>query len=1185
MNAKKNYSSRRTIAKVLCFTLAFTQILPVAYATDIADVPMAVKNTVAPNVMFTLDDSGSMMFEIMPEDFMNQRNDITGDNCAVGLRAIYTFPRADSIYGADDYEKCTVRFNSTNKYARYFRTSAYNTLYYDPVIRYSPWVNADGTLMPNASPTAAYHNPKNTAAGTRNLTAQDTASAYWLNDNGLVVEATRTFYPATYFKYKGPGTLPSPEDGNNTEANFDLIEITPANAPFPKAAARTDCAGTTCTYDEEIQNFANWYTYYRSRILSARAGIGRAFAAQGSGMRVGFGAINYATTAVDSVSVGTVIKGVRTFSGTDRTDFFSSLYNHNIPAKGTPLRRALDDVGRYFSSTDNRGPWGQNPGSSSGTQYACRQNYNILMTDGYWNGNGANDATGNVDDTVGTAISGPNNPSFTYTPGNPYADTHSDTLADVAMYYWNRDLRSDLTNTVPTSTKDPGFWQHLVNFTVGLGVFGSVFKAAVDSAFTSNPQTIAWPNPESGTDAHKVDDLAHAAVNSRGGFFSAADPETFAQSLADALDDITDRNGAAAAVAVANANVTSGDNASYASSYNSGNWTGDLNAFPLDLTTGLPQSTSLWTSGSAQAQLDSRTAVSRKIATYTGASGAGHGVAFQPASSITWPISGTLSSLLNTPSQSDGVAVVAYSRGDRTGEANNTYRKRAHLLGDIVNAEPVVVREPMANYGDAGYASYKSSQSTRTKIVFQGANDGMLHAFNAATGAEDWAYIPNLLLGSLNSLSLKNGFSHKYYVDGTPTAGDVDFNNTAGASGSADWRTILVGGLGKGGRGYYALDVTTPTATDEAAAASKVLWEFPNSATSSTVKNNVGRSYSRPIITKTKAKGWVVIVASGYNNGGSTSGSDYTGGDGHGYLFVLNAKTGELIRALDTGVGTSADPSGLAQISGYVEDADLNNTVDIVYGGDLKGNLWRFDLRDTDSANWTVAKLATLVDGSGNFQPITAAPELGIAKAGTTFKRMVFVGTGLYLGDTDVPGSVGANSFATQTQTMYALVDDMSGSAITPLRSQLVAQTLSTPTGTPATRTLTTSQSVDLTTKRGWYIDLNMSGERITTDAALAQGVLVFASEIPNSDTCTPGGKSYLFWVDFQTGSYVSGQTVLGNYMGEALSSRPVLVKLPNGKIVALVRKSDATTSNKEIPGNPSLATVKRISWREMPEE
>lgn len=1170
---KNPTKGRRFLARLLTASLIAFQLSQPAAATDLADVPMAVKNSVAPNIMFTLDDSGSMMFEISPDDHIH-----TG--CGVGV--VYMFPRADEVYGSSDYTSCSVRFNADNRYARFFRTAQYNKQYYNPSVRYLPWSNSDGSLMANATPTAAPHNPANSGAGTRNLTVDGSATVTWLNDSGTRSEATRTFYPATYFRYIGSTALNGPEDPNNLQSNFELVEIKSANAPFPKAATRTDCAGATCTYSEEIQNFANWYTYYRSRILSARAGIGRAFTKVGETARVGFGAINKDDGTIDGISVGTVISGVRLFNATNRSSFYTSLYTHPIPAQGTPLRRALDDVGQYFSSSSDQGPWGDSPGAGGGTIKECRASYNVLMTDGYWNGDGAetSDATENVDNTAGPTITGPDSQSFAYAPGNPFSDNYSDTLADVAMHYWNRDLLSGVANRVPTNDKDPAFWQHLVNFTVGLGVFGTVSQSDISSALTANPATIAWPDPTSSEPA-KVDDLAHAAVNSRGGYFSAADPEAFAQALGDTLDDIAARTGSAAAVAVVNANVTAGDNASFASSYNSGNWTGDLASFPINLTSGLPESTATWT---AQAQLDSRTPASRFIVSYNGTDA---GIQFQPTGATTaTKLSAAQQARLRTPSATDGAAVVRYLRGDRSGELSGTYRTRAHILGDIVNAEPVVLREPFASYADRGYSTFKTANASRTRMVFQGANDGMLHAFRADTGAESWAYIPNRLIAepasgttsNLNILTRKDGFAHKYFVDGTPVVGDVDFQNTAGGRGSDPWATILVGGLGKGGRGYYALNVTSPVATSESNARDKVLWEFPNSGTDSTVAANVGYSFGKPIIVKTEAEGWVVLVTSGYNNGADT------GGDGEGYLFVLNARTGELIRAISTGVGSSASPSGLAQISAYVENSDVDNTVEYVYGGDLEGNLWRFNLKGNSSGSWSVARFATLVDGSGNPQPITTAPELGNILVAGQPKRLVFAGTGQYLGDSDVPGSASSNAHASQTQTMYALLDDLTNE-LTPLRSSLRQRVIAT-SADGQSRTLSgTNSPVDYSTSKGWYMDLPTSGERVVTDPALAFTTLVFTTNIPNSDPCTPGGSSWIMAVNYQDGTVPENQTTIGSFLGDALSSRPVLIKLPSGKVVALIRKSDARTLGKEVPVPGTGSTTKRVSWREVPEQ
>lgn len=1277
MNKRQGYW-RRAVASVVMYCLIFAQVVPSAYAasTDISDVPMALKNQIPPNIMLTLDDSGSMQWEFMPEQDMHF--------------SLFLHPRPASPYGGSTYPNQLPNFNDTNVHNFFGRSSANNKLYYNPDTTYRPWSNSDGSLMANADPAKALYNPALPTAGNTNLTVQNTKSANWFSGPNLTsatcspCPSNHTYWPITYFNYNGTGAT-------TTRASYTKVEITTAT---PAGATFTSPGGITRKRDEEIQNFANWFQYYRSRVLTARAGIGRAFSTLGTTPRVGFGTINASPATIDGVaSNGTVVLGVRAFTGTARTSFFTNFYGRVIPAAGTPLRNAADDVGVYFSRTDANGPWGANPGSGGGSQYSCRQNYHILTTDGYWNGAAASTAgaTANVDNTSGAVITKTDGATFQYTPANPFLDSWSNTLADVAMYYWARDLRPDLANNVSTNSKDPAFWQHLTTFGVSIGLAGTIsvgrirlvfatFKsfsdldtnsdgflspteagrltyftsanyaatdtnsdgkislaeffavfgaitfsqldansdgflspteangsAEVSANFTAldtnsdgkiSPAelslSITWPNPNI-TDPAKIDDLAHAAVNGRGGFFVATDPDSLANSLTTTINEIAARSGAAAAVAVSTPNVVAGDNFSYEVSYNSGTWSGDLQAYPINLATGIPNTAAPVWSSSAQIQLDDRTSASRKIATYTGVAGTGQGIQFQPTTASTaTKLSAAQQALLNSatpPGPSDGAAVVAYLRGDRSGETTGTYRSRTHLLGDIIHAEPLVIREPTQNYSDTGYASFKTTNASRPKIVLAGANDGMLHAFNAATGAEEWAYVPNLVMGSLNNLSSKNGYTHKYTVDGTPVSGDVNFSNTDGVSQkpappAPDWHTVVAGGLGKGGRGYYALDVTQLPGA-ETDLAGKVLWEFPNSATSATVRANTGYSFGRPIIVKTRAAGWVVLVTSGYNNG--TNAGD-SGGDGKGYLFVLNARTGALIRAISTGIGSTSEPSGLAHISGYVESRDADNTVDYVYGGDLKGNVWRFDLTNAGSSGaWNVALLATLVDASGVAQPVTTEPELAkIAITGGAYKRFVYVGTGRYLGDSDIPGVAGANVNASQTQTMYGLVDDLSNPGgsnpvINPLRNNLQQQTLTVSDPKTGDRTAS-ANTLDFSTKKGWYIDLPAAGERLDTHPALAYNALVFNTNAPNSDPCVPGGSSYLNMLDYQTGGYLEGSAGGKSSVryADTLANRAILIKLPNGTILALTRKSDATTAAG--PGTPigSGSATARKSWIEL---
>lgn len=468
-------------------------------------------------------------------------------------------------------------------------------------------------------------------------------------------------------------------------------------------------------------------------------------------------------------------------------------------------------------------------------------------------------------------------------------------------------------------------------------------------------------------------------------------------------------------------------------------------------------------------------------------------------------------------------------------------------------------------------------------MLFQGANDGMLHAFNASTGAESWAFIPNMVIENLNKLSRKLGFSHQYYVDGTPVSGDVDFQNVDGATGSGSgWRTIIVGGLGKGGRGYYALDITSATAATEAAVKSKVLWEFPNSIANSTtrdtVKLNMGYSFGKPIIVKTKAKGWVVLLTSGYNNG--TNAGD-SGGDGLGHLYVVNPKTGDLIKDISTpscSTTPTSTPCGLAQISAYVASS-LNNTAEYVYGGDLQGGLWRFDFTGNSVSSWVVDKFAALKDASGAAQPVTTAPELAELSINGVGTRMVYVGTGLYLGTSDIPGSTGANAWSSQVQTMYGLKDSLAALP-TPLRSNLQQQTVTT----VGTKRTSSNNAVNYTTKKGWYLDLPTTGERSNTDPTIALGALIFTTNIPSATVCQPGGSSWEYFLDLKTGGLAGNSSVSwsGTFLGNVLASRPVLIQLPSGKVVSLVRTSDAETLKEDIPIAAPGIGAKRISWREL---
>lgn len=1014
-----------------------------------------------------------------------------------------------------------------------------------------------------------------------------------------------------------PACTPAQEDKTSSTYDARYLGCNPSKYPNGN------------TYAAEIQNFANWFQYYRTPLLSLQGALGKQIETLGG---VNVGLVNMQSRIGSTYSNPNSSSWSNSFSPgvTPHAlpDFFGEVRDMSVADNMTLLRNNLYAIEASLSDADPYYGWHQpiherlslikDYFSQSGTQnghpapiqYSCQQNFHVLSTPGYLNENGpaGSGSEGFTNYYTGANPSIGSVGNYDGTKGVPYADSYSNTLADWAAYIYNQNLNTgqkdpagnSLTNgLVPLtpSAHEDNSNLHITQYVMAPGsqptlqsagrLNGTVYEKlnpmTVDP-WTINP-AIDWSQPAF-VDQTTVDDLWHAAVNGRGRFVNDTD---IYGGLKTVLNDIFGRVGASAALAVSNPNVTPGDNYIYASSYNAGNWTGNLQSFPIDLTTGRPSTTGVWVP-TAQAQLDLLVQSStRTIATYNGL----NGIPFEWAS-----LDSTHQALLNSPMSppgtADGANVLSFLRGERKYEGTR-YRTRGHVLGDIINAEPVILREPQSNYTDAGYRSYKVAYTLTTprkKVVFQAANDGMLHVFDAGAatgGAELWAYVPGLLFNSrlnaypntstLVNLSLRSGFTHLYMVDGTPTVDDVDFDNTRfGTKASPDWHAILVGGLNNGGNGYYALDVTVPdkatatstTALTEAELAAKVLWEFPNANTPISTKLNIGRSYGKPYITKTKAAGWVVLVTSGYNNG--TNAGD-SGGDGLGHLFVLNAKTGALIKDIPTAAGSTATPSGLAQIVGYSDNAYLDNTAQFVYGGDLLGNVWRFDLTGATIGSWKVDLLAQLVDANGKTQPITTTPALAVSNG----KPMVFVGTGQYLGDADVT--------TTQTQSMYGLIDSYAPATpnvpatITSLRSQLNQLQLITVSST--SRSIAMKNTV--ANPKGWYVDLTLtSKERVVTNPVIGIASLTFTSNIPSSaDPCNPGGSSWIYSLDFATGGLPRNTTVAGTYVDNSLSSAVVQTSV-NGHVVNNVEGSDGNI--KTFDGTPPYRSgvPRRISWREI---
>jgi len=1063
-----------SVAALIC-VLALGALLPVESAQaglNISQVPLIVSTGVPPNLMLLLDDTGSMRRETMPNELSEQFGSSDDD------LVLWMFPPVEGLYGNDPYENYrTVRFEG--ELAERFRSSEHNRLYYDPAVTYRPWVNEDNATMPDADPEEAPHNLV-ADHGTRDLTADTTETVEWWNDDGTFAEESVSYYPATYF-----------------DEREGWIEIRDgASYGGEVRQNRTDCVNApTCTYDEEIRNFANWYTYHRSRIFVARSGMGRAFAAQGSNIRVGLGLVSSPTDPV-------VLDPLR-FGDDNRAAFFDALYETPLVEARKDLRRALYFVGKFYSDDSDAGPWSETPGESGGELPACRMSHTALLTDGFWDGDGPEQGhVGNADGNEGDLIVGPDGQEFRYEPVGPFRDEHTRTLADVAMLYWKNDL-VDLDNRVPTSPDNPAFWQHMVTFTIGLGVEGTIDP---DQAFNAiaRGDDIPWPDPREGTDASRVDDLLHAAVNSRGGFYSAADPDGLTEGFTDTFEQIDRRTSSSASVAANSTRLETGTRI-YQGRFNSERWSGELLAFQVqpDGSIGDPE----WDAGALLPG-----PLGRNIVTVDPDTNDGH--------EFLWgELTAAQQQALSAGGGDElGQDRLAWLRGDRDQELANggLLRNRDSRLGDIVNSNPefmgitdfgfaVLGRQDGEEIGEGEGDRYRLfvndlRMSDRPGVVFVGANDGMLHAFDSDSGEELFAFVSNEAFidrgdegyGSLAELTDPD-YRHRYYMDGSPRILDAYLDGV--------WHTVLVGSTGAGGRSVFALDVTDP----ENFGPGNALWEF-----SADDDPELGATISEPTISRLPDGRWVALFGNGYNSESHRA-----------RLFVVDLRNGELLERIDTGAGADEDGerNGLSTVIPI--DVTGDRSADLVYAGDLQGNVWRFE---TD--NWNVTRLFTAEGRDGDPQPITSRLAVGAHPEGGL---MLWFGTGQFFEEGD--NQVGDSP---QVQSFYGLRDrsgDVGGGGAggggTLSRGDLQEQTivLEGRAGADAAFDfrVMSAETVD-DNQEGWFLDLvspldGRQGERVINEALLRNDRVIFVTNIPTEDPCGFGGSSWLMELDAINGT------------------------------------------------------------------
>jgi len=807
------------------------------------------------------------------------------------------------------------------------------------------------------------------------------------------------------------------------------------------------------------------------------------------------------------------------YIGTANADLVDAIEHYPLIWGSTPLAENLWELVQYFEqdtpnytagtigfqladlANPERDPYYH---STYNDKLNCTKSSTIIVTDGlpfrdtnipgtlvdYDNDSNAGDSTG--------------------IPGN------NDLIDDVA-YWAHCDTSNAATCDINTGTRD---------LRTDTGMTGDQYLDVYVIAFA-----------DTGASNQVLQDTA-----ANGGSGSAYDGSTtanFVAAIRDAAGKVEEKRASATGVAASSTQLNTGTRL-FRSSFVNGQWSGQLTAFSLDTsnnaTRGSVNATPVWETRDTGLipAFGSRNIHTLNISTAAGA-------AFNtslPASQIQLLRAGTESDNTNAALR------ISYLRGDTTNEEANAtslpLRDRVvgddgttPLIGDIVNSTPW-----FTDITDLGYSAFTGAEGTqytaymtalkalnsgagRTDMVYVGANDGMLHGFRASDGQELLAYVPSFLFNKLANLTDTN-YTHEYFVDGPVKTGDAYFPN---ASTSNKWRTVLVGTAGAGARGLFALEVTDP----DNFGSSNVLWEVTNTfpldttgptpvppATYPPQYPDLGFTMVEPSIVRMANGQWAAIISNGYN---STS--------DNAVVYIIDIENGNKIAEFHTDPNNNTAANGMS--SHIPVDIDGDQVVDYIYAGDLLGNLWKIDVTDGNANNWDFAlndggspvnpaPLFTAVDSSGTPQPITSKPQAGGHP--TESGIMIYFGTGKYLESTDISN--------TDTQTFYAVYDDLSTNSpivldrATPASSDLVAQTITFDDGNYR---IVSSNTVTYPSKKGWYLDVTDTGERMLSTPVLRAGTsqdaarIVFTTYAPDANPCTSGGTGWLMELNAVNGT------------------------------------------------------------------
>lgn len=644
-------------------------------------------------------------------------------------------------------------------------------------------------------------------------------------------------------------------------------------------------------------------------------------------------------------------------------------------------------------------------------------------------------------------------------------------------------------------------------------------------------------------------------------FFKATNPALLESSLDEILSNVSSKSASSASVA-ANSTRLDTTAALYQAKFNPSRWNGQLLAFKIDTKDGIIAEEPSWDAGE---KVTAQGFSARSIFSYNDSSNTGIDFIYEN-------LSDAQKSLLTADQ-------LNYIKGDQSKEKPaGTLRKRTgpnRLMGDIINSDPEFInsisqgRDNLPGVEGKDYLKYITSPAfvDRAPMLAVGANDGMLHVFNASldkvdSGKELFAYVPSTIISNLPALTLPTYIAqgnHKYFVDGSPNVSDAYFD--ADGDGDREWRTALVGTTGAGGKGIFALDLTFLNPDDykakETFSANRVLWEINDqiapAATDLTddlassperygFSNYLGVTLGQASIARMANGSFAAVFGNGYNSKNQTA-----------VLYIVDIKTGKLIRSITTGVGDATSPSTINGLAPPLPvDANGDSIVDVMYAGDFLGNMWKFDVSDKDPDKWKVAFTSnnqpaplftaiytpfsvldpfdaskTLTSGSG-LQPITAKPEFSQHPKGG---NMVYFGTGKYF----LEGDHILLKETDPVETFYGIWDECvnyaggAGScANVPIsggKSQLVKQTIDFEGIKSGFNVEVTSKNeVDFSKDKGWYMELYkgsgyFTAEKVISQAIILNGKVIFATISPDArGFCTFGGTSSLRLLDALTG-------------------------------------------------------------------